>query len=89
MLEFVSILCLKATVSHKNIRVGMFLTHIPYIDMPSSLPWENWHGHLSLTYELFAQFPPNKLSILLKRPGKSCVPQIGVVPRKNGIFYFM
>ena len=38
--------------------------HSPYIDMPSSLPWENWHGHLSLTYELFAQFPPNKLSIL-------------------------
>ena len=25
----------------------------------------------------------------LRRPGKTCVPQIGVVPRKNGIFYFM
>ena len=25
----------------------------------------------------------------LKRPGKCYVPQIGVVPRKNGIFYFM
>ena len=25
----------------------------------------------------------------MKRPGKSCVPKIGVVPRKNGIFYFM
>ena len=38
--------------------------HSPYIDMPSSLPWENWRGHLYLTYELFAQFTPNKLSNL-------------------------
>ena len=35
-----------------------------YIDMLRSLPWENWHGHLSLTNGPFAQFPPNKLSIL-------------------------
>ena len=28
-----------------------------------SLPWENWHEHLSLTDGPFAQFPPNKLSI--------------------------
>ena len=38
--------------------------HSPYIDMPSSLPWENWRGQLSLTCDLFAQFPRNKLSIL-------------------------
>ena len=36
--------------------------HPPYIDMPCSLPWENWHGHLSLTFEPCAQFLPNKLS---------------------------
>ena len=38
--------------------------HSPYIDMLRSLPWDNWHGHLSLTDGPFAQFPPNKLSIL-------------------------
>ena len=38
--------------------------HSPYIDMLRSMLWENWHGHLSLTDGLFAQFPPNKLSIL-------------------------
>ena len=38
--------------------------HSPYIVMLRSLPWENWHGHLSLTDGPFAQFPPNKLSIL-------------------------
>ena len=36
--------------------------HPPYFDMPCCLPWENWHGHLSLTYETFAQFQPNKIS---------------------------
>ena len=41
-----------------------FSPHSSFIDMPSSLPCVNWHGHLSLTYELFAQFLPNKLSIL-------------------------
>ena len=38
--------------------------HSPYIDMLHSLPWWNWHGHLSLTDVPFAKFPPNKLSIL-------------------------
>ena len=38
--------------------------HSPYIDMLHSLPWEIWHGHLSLSDGPFAQFPPNKLSIL-------------------------
>ena len=38
--------------------------HSPYIDMLCSLPLEKWHGHLSLPDEPFAQFPPNKLSIL-------------------------
>ena len=38
--------------------------HSPYIDMLRSLPWENWHGHLSLTDGPFAQFPPNKQSIV-------------------------
>ena len=32
--------------------------------MLHSLPWENWHWHLSLTDGPFAQFPPNKLSIV-------------------------
>ena len=39
--------------------------HSPYIDMLHSLPWENWHGHLSLTDGPFAHYLPNKLSILL------------------------
>ena len=44
---------------------GHISTHqSPYIDLLHSLPWENWHGHLSLTDAPFAQFPPNKLSIL-------------------------
>ena len=38
--------------------------HSLYIDMLRSLPWENWHGHLSLTDGPFAQFPSNKLFIL-------------------------
>ena len=44
---------------------------------------------VSLTYELFAQFLTKQAFHSLKRRGKSCVLQIGVVPRKNGIFYFM
>ena len=38
--------------------------HSPYIDMLRSLPWENWHGHLSLIDDPFAQLPLNKISIL-------------------------
>ena len=38
--------------------------HSPYIDMLCSLPWEIWHGDLSLTDGQFPQFPPNKLSLL-------------------------
>ena len=41
----------------------VFPHHSPYIDMLRFLPWENWHGHLSLTDGPFAQFPPNKLYI--------------------------
>ena len=52
--------------------------HSPYIDMLHSLPWENWHGHLSLTDVPFAQFPPNKLFYSLKPPCKYYVPQVGV-----------
>ena len=62
--------------------------HSPYIDMPRSLPLENWLWHLSLTYELFAQFPPNKLPFFETTWQILCAP-IGVVPRKNGILYFM
>ena len=52
-------------MSHKHVNVGMFPPHhSPYIDMLHSLPWENWHGHLSLTDGPYAQFLPNKLSIL-------------------------
>ena len=36
LLEFVSILCLKATVRHKNISVGMFLPPIYFIQFPKN-----------------------------------------------------
>ena len=57
--------------------------HPPYIDMPCSLPWENWHGHLSLTFEPCAQFLPNKLSDVWNKWQILCA--TGECPsRKNG-----
>ena len=58
--------------------------HPPYIDTPCSLTWENWHGHLSLTYEPFAQF--NQTSFLMFETTWQIPCATGrCVDRKNGI----
>ena len=62
--------------------------HLPYIDKPCSLPWKNWHRHLSLTYETFAQFQPNKLSDVWNNlANPMCTGRC--VPRKNGILMLL
>ena len=76
-------------MSHKNISVGMFL-------LPFSI---HWYDKFSSMGKLARAFVSNLWAVCpistkqafhsLKRPGKSFVSQIGVVLRKNGIFYFM
>ena len=52
--------------------------HSPYFDMLRSLPWENWHGHLSLTDGPFCSISTKQALYSLKPPGKSYVTQVGV-----------
>ena len=59
----------------------------------------HWYAKFSAMGKLARAFVSNLWAVCpistkqafhsLERPGKSCVPQIGVVPRKNSIFYCM